>query len=94
MNAGNGLDAPAVLGRARARALELAESGPVALVHGDLHSANVLSGPGARMVAIDPRPAWATRTSTPWTGCSTGSRIQPCRSGGSRGWWRWFPVCP
>ncbi|WGD41694.1 aminoglycoside phosphotransferase family protein [Streptomyces cathayae] len=58
VNAGNGLDAPAVLGRARARALELAESGPVALVHGDLHSANVLSGPGARTVAIDPRPAW------------------------------------
>lgn len=54
----NGLDASAVLGRARARALELAASGPVALVHGDLHPGNVLSGPGARMVAIDPRPAW------------------------------------
>lgn len=27
-------------------------------MHGDLHPANVLSGPGARMVAIDPRPAW------------------------------------
>lgn len=54
----NGLAAPAVLGQARAAALELAASGPVALVHGDLHPANVLSGPGARMVAIDPRPAW------------------------------------
>ncbi|MFC8100008.1 aminoglycoside phosphotransferase family protein [Streptomyces sp. NPDC057363] len=47
-----------VLGRARAAALELAGSGPVGLVHGDLHPANVLSGPGARMVAIDPRPTW------------------------------------
>ncbi|MEV8309757.1 aminoglycoside phosphotransferase family protein [Streptomyces flavidovirens] len=46
------------LGRARAAALELAHSGPVALVHGDLHPANALSGPGLRMVAIDPRPAW------------------------------------
>ncbi|MBL3668987.1 phosphotransferase [Streptomyces sp. M2CJ-2] len=54
----NGLDVSAVLGRARASALELAAGGPVALVHGDLHPANVLSGPGARMVAIDPRPAW------------------------------------
>ncbi|MEU7188030.1 aminoglycoside phosphotransferase family protein [Streptomyces sp. NPDC045369] len=49
---------PAVLGRARAAALDLATSGPRALVHGDLHPGNVLSGPGARMVAIDPRPAW------------------------------------
>ncbi|WP_345034676.1 aminoglycoside phosphotransferase family protein [Streptomyces sannanensis] len=47
-----------VLDRARALALELADSGPVGLVHGDLHPANVLSGPGHRMVAIDPRPAW------------------------------------
>ncbi|MFD5006690.1 aminoglycoside phosphotransferase family protein [Streptomyces mutabilis] len=47
-----------VLRQARAAALELAEGGPVGLVHGDLHPANVLSGPGARMVAIDPRPAW------------------------------------
>ncbi|MEV0689734.1 aminoglycoside phosphotransferase family protein [Streptomyces sp. NPDC050388] len=54
----NGPDASAVLGRARASALELAAGGPVALVHGDLHPANVLSGPDARMVAIDPRPAW------------------------------------
>ena len=53
-----GLTAPAVLGQARAAALELAASGPVGLVHGDLHPANVLSGPGACMVAIDPRPAW------------------------------------
>ncbi|UXY23910.1 aminoglycoside phosphotransferase family protein [Streptomyces cynarae] len=54
----DGLLAPAVLEQARAAALELATGGPVGLVHGDLHPANVLSGPGARMVAIDPRPAW------------------------------------
>ncbi|MEU2714369.1 aminoglycoside phosphotransferase family protein [Streptomyces sp. NPDC007205] len=54
----NGLVDPAVLGQARAAALELADSGPVGLVHGDLHPANVLSGPGARLVAIDPRPTW------------------------------------
>ncbi|MFJ1610712.1 aminoglycoside phosphotransferase family protein [Streptomyces sp. NPDC088253] len=48
---------PAVLKRARAAALELADGGTVGLVHGDLHPANVLSGPGSRMVAIDPRPA-------------------------------------
>jgi streptomycin 6-kinase len=54
----NGLVAPAVLGQARASTLELAASGPVGLVHGDLHPANVLSGPGARIVAIDPRPTW------------------------------------
>ncbi|MEV0414958.1 aminoglycoside phosphotransferase family protein [Streptomyces sp. NPDC050448] len=56
-----GMNAPmasAVLGRGRAAALDLAASGPVGLVHGDLHPANVLSGPSARMVAIDPRPAW------------------------------------
>jgi streptomycin 6-kinase len=47
-----------VLQQARAAALELAGNGPVGLVHGDLHPANVLSGPGARMVAIDPRPTW------------------------------------
>ncbi|MFJ3339834.1 aminoglycoside phosphotransferase family protein [Streptomyces diastaticus] len=47
------------LRRARARALELAASAPVTrLVHGDLHPANVLHGPGGRLVAIDPRPAW------------------------------------
>ncbi|MER8090698.1 aminoglycoside phosphotransferase family protein [Streptomyces sp. NPDC087532] len=53
-----GLVARAVLGQARVAALELAGRGPVGVVHGDLHPANVLSGPGARMVAIDPRPAW------------------------------------
>ncbi|MFD0392862.1 aminoglycoside phosphotransferase family protein [Streptomyces nogalater] len=52
------LFAPAALARARQAALELAASGPTRLVHGDLHPANVLSGPNARMVAIDPRPAW------------------------------------
>ncbi|WP_418960318.1 aminoglycoside phosphotransferase family protein [Streptomyces tritici] len=50
--------AAAVLRQARAAALELAADGPVGLVHGDLHPANVLSGPGGRLVAIDPRPAW------------------------------------
>lgn len=54
----NGPAAPAVLARARAAALELAASGPVGLVHGDLHPGNVLSGPGGRLVAIDPRPTW------------------------------------
>lgn len=46
-----------VLERSRAAALKLAGNGPVGLVHGDLHPANVLSGPALRMVAIDPRPA-------------------------------------
>ncbi|MEV5159975.1 aminoglycoside phosphotransferase family protein [Streptomyces sp. NPDC053728] len=50
--------ASTMLRQARAAALELAADGPVGLVHGDLHPANVLSGPDARMVAIDPRPAW------------------------------------
>lgn len=37
--------------------MELATSGPVALIHGDLHPANVLdAGPGRGAVAIDPRP--------------------------------------
>jgi streptomycin 6-kinase len=49
---------PATLDRARTAAMELAAGGPVGLVHGDLHLANVLSGPGGRMVAIDPRPTW------------------------------------
>ncbi|MFG3052352.1 aminoglycoside phosphotransferase family protein [Kitasatospora sp. NPDC048239] len=40
---------------ARAFALELAGSGTLALVHGDLHPGNVLDGP-AGPVAIDPRP--------------------------------------
>ncbi|MBT2365521.1 phosphotransferase [Streptomyces sp. ISL-10] len=53
---GGVLDAPA-LDRARARARELAGSGPPGLVHGDLHAANVLTGPRHRLVAIDPRPA-------------------------------------
>ncbi|MGW0451209.1 aminoglycoside phosphotransferase family protein [Streptosporangium sandarakinum] len=50
--------ASAVLRQARAAALELAADGPMGLVHGDLHPGNVLSGQDARMVAIDPRPAW------------------------------------
>ncbi|WP_329560414.1 aminoglycoside phosphotransferase family protein [Kitasatospora sp. NBC_01266] len=47
---------PAVLKRSRAAALELAGGDTVGLVHGDLHQANVLSGPGPSVVAIDPRP--------------------------------------
>ncbi|MFD4247326.1 aminoglycoside phosphotransferase family protein [Streptomyces sp. NPDC058525] len=53
----SGVFAPAVFDRARAAALDLAGSGTMGLVHGDLHPANVLSGPGQQMVAIDPRPA-------------------------------------
>ncbi|WP_217163313.1 aminoglycoside phosphotransferase family protein [Streptomyces sp. AC512_CC834] len=56
-NAG-GPAASALLLQARAAALELAVEGPVGLVHGDLHPANVLSGPDDRLVAIDPRPTW------------------------------------
>jgi streptomycin 6-kinase len=54
----SGLFDSAALDQARTAALELAISGPVGLVHGDLHPANVLSGSGVGMVAIDPRPAW------------------------------------
>jgi streptomycin 6-kinase len=44
--------------RGRRAARALAASGPAALVHGDLHPANVLDGGPARgLVAIDPRPA-------------------------------------
>jgi streptomycin 6-kinase len=44
--------------RARRDARALAQSGPAALVHGDLHPANVLDGGPARgLVAIDPRPS-------------------------------------
>ncbi|MEU0796423.1 aminoglycoside phosphotransferase family protein [Amycolatopsis sp. NPDC005961] len=46
-----------VLQKGRERALALATSGPVTLIHGDLHPANVLdAGPGRGAVAIDPRP--------------------------------------
>ncbi|MEV8566870.1 aminoglycoside phosphotransferase family protein [Streptomyces sp. NPDC051322] len=48
---------PEALDRGRRAALEMARSGPArGLVHGDLHPANVLLGPGGRLVAIDPRP--------------------------------------
>ncbi|WP_329034828.1 aminoglycoside phosphotransferase family protein [Streptomyces sp. NBC_00178] len=43
--------------RSREAALRLASSGPMGLVHGDLHPGNVLTGPEGRAVAIDPRPA-------------------------------------
>ncbi|MDQ7810356.1 aminoglycoside phosphotransferase family protein [Amycolatopsis sp. A133] len=47
-----------VLAKGRERAAALAASGPVTLIHGDLHPANVLdAGPGRGAVAIDPRPA-------------------------------------
>jgi streptomycin 6-kinase len=46
-----------VLEKGRERALALAAAGPVTLIHGDLHPANVLdAGPGRGAVAIDPRP--------------------------------------
>ncbi|WP_103339342.1 aminoglycoside phosphotransferase family protein [Amycolatopsis sp. CA-126428] len=46
-----------VLAKGRERALALATSGPVTLIHGDLHPANVLdAGPDRGIVAIDPRP--------------------------------------
>jgi streptomycin 6-kinase len=49
---------PELLARARSRALALAEGGPVAVVHGDLHPGNVLdAGPRRGVVAIDPRPS-------------------------------------
>jgi streptomycin 6-kinase len=54
--AGTVLD-PELLVRAQATATDLSTTGPVGLVHGDLHPANVLSGEGG-MVATDPRPAW------------------------------------
>ncbi|WIX99780.1 aminoglycoside phosphotransferase family protein [Amycolatopsis mongoliensis] len=45
-----------VLAKGRERAMALATSGPTALLHGDLHPANVLdAGPGRGIVAIDPR---------------------------------------
>jgi streptomycin 6-kinase len=48
----------ALVDRARRAARALAQSGPAALVHGDLHPANVLDGGPARgLVAIDPRPS-------------------------------------
>ncbi|MFG3660901.1 aminoglycoside phosphotransferase family protein [Streptomyces sp. NPDC047706] len=56
-NGGRRVDA-AVLERAWSASMELCRSGSVTLVHGDLHPANVLSGPGDRLVAIDPRPTW------------------------------------
>ncbi|MGW7003715.1 aminoglycoside phosphotransferase family protein [Streptomyces sp. NPDC054933] len=49
---------PAFVERCRRAALRLADGGPSALVHGDLHPGNVLdAGPGRGLVAIDPRPA-------------------------------------
>ncbi|MGW4486304.1 phosphotransferase [Amycolatopsis sp. NPDC004368] len=46
-----------VLRTGRTRAEQLATTGPVTLVHGDLHPGNVLdAGPVRGIVAIDPRP--------------------------------------
>lgn len=48
-----------LLSLARDRAMTLATGGPVVLLHGDLHPANVLdAGPGRGAVAIDPRPCF------------------------------------
>jgi streptomycin 6-kinase len=47
-----------LLERAHAASLALCDSGPVGLVHGDLHAGNVLVTTGGRLVAIDPRPTW------------------------------------
>lgn len=56
--AGLGLD-PVRLARSRSLALELADSSPVRLLHGDLHPHNVLdAGPVRGAVAIDPRPCF------------------------------------
>ncbi|SFB54449.1 streptomycin 6-kinase [Amycolatopsis marina] len=53
---GVGID-PAAITRSLALARELASSGPVRLLHGDLHPNNVLDAGAARgAVAIDPRP--------------------------------------
>ncbi|MGQ0779255.1 MAG: aminoglycoside phosphotransferase family protein [Pseudonocardiales bacterium] len=50
------LDA-ATMARSHSYALELAASGPIRLLHGDLHPGNVLDGGRSRgLVAIDPRP--------------------------------------
>ncbi|WP_162788778.1 aminoglycoside phosphotransferase family protein [Amycolatopsis albispora] len=46
---------PGLLAESRAACLELAEGGPIGLVHGDLHAGNVVRT-GGRLVAIDPRP--------------------------------------
>jgi streptomycin 6-kinase len=55
---GIGLE-PSVLSCSRAAAMELAGSGPVRLLHGDLHPHNVLdAGPARGATAIDPRPCF------------------------------------
>lgn len=79
----DGPDAEIRLRRARAQALELAASAPGAgLVHGDLHAANVLRGPGGRLVAIDPRPAWGDPDFDAVDWALEGSiRPKPCASG-------------
>ncbi|MEV6791482.1 phosphotransferase [Streptomyces sp. NPDC051320] len=57
MAARRGGRAPEALDRGLRAALETARSGPAqGLVHGDLHPANVLLGPGGPLVAIDLRP--------------------------------------
>ena len=48
---------PELVTVAHQRARDLARGGPTALVHGDLHFANILvAEPPRRLVAIDPRP--------------------------------------
>jgi streptomycin 6-kinase len=52
------LISPQVLDDGYQRARELASNGPMGLLHGDLHLANILRGGGLRrLVAIDPRPS-------------------------------------
>lgn len=49
---------PGLLADGRAACRELAADGPLGLVHGDLHSGNVVrAGNGRGLVAIDPRPS-------------------------------------
>ncbi|MTD56439.1 aminoglycoside phosphotransferase family protein [Amycolatopsis pithecellobii] len=51
----HGVIEPRLMAASRAASLELATGGPRALLHGDLHPANVLAGHDGVMV-IDPRP--------------------------------------
>ncbi len=64
------LVAPQVLDDGYRKARELASNGPMGLLHGDLHLANILRGGRTRgLVAIDPRPSVgdATFDAIDWT---------------------------
>jgi streptomycin 6-kinase len=71
---------PELLDRSRSRALALADSGPVGLVHGDLHPGNCCGPDGERSRSIR-APASVIPRSTP----STGSSPTPPTSGTSTG---------